>query len=66
MLSFVADFVSAQQANEVTSTDGNLTSSVLTVSNGGTYSPKNVLAIWIKDANGTFVISRKVMANQRK
>ncbi len=35
------------------STDGTVTFSVLTVSNGATYSPKNVLAIWVKDAQGT-------------
>lgn len=48
------------------STDGTVTFTVLTVSNGATYSPKNVLAIWVKDSNGDFVISRKVMANVRK
>jgi flagellar hook assembly protein FlgD len=47
-------------------TEGTLTFSVKTVSNGGTYSPKNVLAIWIKDAAGNFVVSCKVMANARK
>lgn len=48
------------------STDGTVTFSVLTVSNGATYSPANVLAIWVKDAQGNFIISRKVMANNRK
>jgi len=52
-------------ANPV-STDGTVTFTVLTISNGATYSPKNVLAIWIKDSNGNFVISRKVMASARK
>ncbi len=47
-------------------TPGNLTFTVKTVTNNSTYSPKNVLAIWIKDAQGTFVVSRKVMANARK
>jgi len=46
--------------------EGTLTFTVKTISNGATYSPKNVLAIWIKDASGNFVISRKVMANSRK
>lgn len=49
-----------------TPVEGTLTFTVKTVSNGGTYSPKNVLAIWIKDASGNFVNSRKVMANTRK
>ncbi len=48
------------------STDGTVTFSVLTVTNGATYSPKNVLAIWVKNAQGNFVISRKVMAANRK
>lgn len=56
----------AQNEKEIAATDGTLTFTAKTVSNGATYSPKNVLAIWIKDANGNFVISRKVMANNRK
>ncbi len=47
-------------------TPGTLTFTVKTVTNNSTYSPRNVLAIWIKDAGGTFVVSRKVMANTRK
>jgi len=47
-------------------TPGTLTFTVKTVTNNSTYSPKNVLAIWIKDAQGNFVVSRKVMANARK
>lgn len=53
-------------ANAALSTDGTVTFTVLTVSNGATYSPKNVLAIWVKDEQGNFIISRKVMANNRK
>lgn len=66
MFAFTTTLISAQESENTSSTDGNLTFSVKTVSNGATYSPKNVLAIWIKDASGSFVISRKVMANQRK
>ncbi|NTW24272.1 MAG: DUF2271 domain-containing protein [Lentimicrobium sp.] len=47
-------------------TDGTLTFTVRTLSNNATYSPRNVLAIWIKDAQGNFIISRKVMAANRK
>jgi flagellar hook assembly protein FlgD len=47
-------------------TPGALTFTVKTITNNSTYSPKNVLAIWIKDAQGNFVVSRKVMANTRK
>lgn len=47
-------------------TDGNVVFSVLTVSNGAAYSPSHVLAIWVKDELGNFVISRKVMANNQK
>jgi hypothetical protein len=66
LIVFTTTFIKAQESQNISSTDGNLTFSVKTVSNGATYSPKNVLAIWIKDATGNFVISRKVMANQRK
>jgi flagellar hook assembly protein FlgD len=47
-------------------TPGTLTFTVKSITNNTTYSPKNVLAIWIKDAQGNFVVSRKVMANSRK
>ena len=66
LIVFTTTLIKAQESQNISSTDGNLTFSVKTVSNGATYSPKNVLAIWIKDATGNFVISRKVMANQRK
>ncbi len=52
--------------NQLGVTPGTLTFTVKTVTNNTTYSPKNVLAIWIKDSQGHFVISRKVMANSRK
>ncbi|KAF0203770.1 MAG: hypothetical protein FD170_843 [Bacteroidetes bacterium] len=47
-------------------TDGSLSFSVLTVTNNAAYSPRNVLAIWVKDSQGNFVVSRKVMAGVRK
>jgi flagellar hook assembly protein FlgD len=47
-------------------TPGNLTFTVKSITNNSTYSPKNAIAIWIKDAQGNFVVSRKVMANSRK
>lgn len=46
-------------------TQGEMTFSVRTVTDGGKYSPKHVLALWVEDAKG-FVITRKVMANKRK
>ena len=52
--------------NQLGITPGKLTFTVKTVTNNSTYSPKNVFAIWIKDAQGNFVVSRKVMANNRK
>lgn len=52
------------QTNQ-TSTSGEVTFTVRTVTENGTYSPKHVLAIWVEDANG-FVKSRLVRANQRK
>jgi len=59
-------FISGQEQLSSPATDGNVTFQVTTVSDGGTYSPRHVFAIWIKDAQGNFVISRKVMANNRK
>jgi hypothetical protein len=47
-------------------TDANMSFNVSTVSIGGNYSPRHVLAIWIKDSEGNFVISRKVLAASRK
>lgn len=44
---------------------GELTFTVRTVTQNGTYAPKNVFVIWIEDADG-FVKTRKAMANQRK
>lgn len=46
-------------------TAGTVTFSVTTSSNGGQYSPKNIVAIWIKNSSGTFVKTLKVMAAQR-
>lgn len=46
-------------------TAGTVTFSVTTASNGGQYSPKNIVAIWIKNSSGTFVKTLKVMAAQR-
>lgn len=45
---------------------GTLTVSVLTVSPGGGYSPRNVVAIWIETNAGVFVKSLLVYANARK
>jgi flagellar hook assembly protein FlgD len=56
----------AQVSDQNEFTDGSLSFSVLTVTNNAAYSPRNVLAIWVKDSQGNFVISRKVMAGVRK
>jgi len=42
-----------------------VTFNVTTATDNGSFSPKHVLAIWVKDANGNFVKSLKVMANTR-
>ena len=47
-------------------TTGTMTFTLKTISNNSGYSPKHVLAIWIKDSQGNFVKSCKVMANSRK
>jgi len=49
-----------------TNSTGTLSVSVLTVSLGGQYSPKNVVAIWIETNAGVFVKSLLVYANARK
>lgn len=46
-------------------TPGSVTFTVTTVSNGGAFSPKHVLAIWIKNSSGTFVRTLKRQAVQR-
>ncbi len=60
ILLFTTTCLSAQ------STTGTATFTVKTISNNTGYSPKHVLAIWIKDSQGNFVKSCKVMANTRK
>lgn len=57
--------VIAQKSTE-SYTAGSLTFTITSVTNNTTYSPKNCLAIWIKDSQGNFVVSRKVMAASRK
>jgi len=46
-------------------TAGTATFTVTNISNGGAYSPKNIIAIWIKNSSGTFIRTMKVMAQQR-
>lgn len=58
--------LNAQQNKTTGTTSGVLTFTVRTVSNQTGYSPKHVLSIWVKDSVGSFVISRKVMANTRR
>lgn len=52
--------------SEETSAWGSLTFSITTSSNNGTYAPKHVLAIWIRDANDNFIKTRKLRGNNRK
>jgi len=59
-------FSQLNQVSGQTNTDGTVSFSVSTTSIGGNYSPRHVLAIWIKDSEGNFVISRKVLAASRK
>lgn len=62
---FITGFNNPEIKNDKTTSGGELTFTVRTVTANGTYSPKHVLAIWIEDADG-FVKTRKAMANQRK
>lgn len=43
-------------------TDGSATFQVTTVTAGGTYAPRNVMAIWVTDANSNFVKTLKRQA----
>ena len=47
-------------------TAGTLTVSVATSSTGGNYAPKNVVAIWVEDAQGNFVKTLLAYAANRK
>lgn len=66
-LTLFAFSVYSQKNNEqvLTNTAGELTFTVRTVTQNGTYAPRHVLAIWIEDANG-FVKTRLLRAVQRK
>ncbi len=68
VITMISPFATKAQEtdNNTGITPGTLTFTVKSITNNSTYSPKNVLAIWIKDAQGNFVVSRKVMANSRK
>lgn len=57
--------LSAETDQTKAASSGELTFTIRTVTAGGNYSPKHVLAIWVEDVNG-FVKTRKAMANQRK
>jgi len=66
LLVFYTTCLSQSFRSNLAITPGTLTFTVKTITNNTTYSPRNVIAIWIKDAQGNFVVSRKVMANKRK
>lgn len=70
MISFTLLLTSFSVVNDNASesrdnTPGTVSFTVKTVSAGGTYAPKHVLAIWV-ERDGEFVKTRKAMANQRK
>jgi len=54
-----ASLISAQ-------TTGTLSVSVATSSTGGTYAPRNILAIWVEDSSGKFVKTLLAYADKRK
>lgn len=51
--------------NTYAQTAGTVTFTVTNVSDGGKYSPKNIIAIWIKNSSGNFIRTLKVMGQQR-
>jgi len=60
-----SSFTEKKQASKSGATAGTVSFTVKTVSAGGNYAPKHVLAIWI-EKDGVFVKTSKAMANQRK
>ena len=46
-------------------TSGTLTFTATTINQFGTYQPKNIMAIWVTNASGTFIKTLKKMAGQR-
>ena len=60
-----ASFTGKDNTKSTLISGGELTFTVRTVTQNGTYAPKNVFVIWIEDADG-FVKTRKLRANQRK
>lgn len=64
LITLLASFSPKEKSTQST-TGGEMTFTVRTVTDNGNYSPRHVLAIWIEDANG-FVKTRKAMANSRK
>jgi PKD repeat protein len=61
----ISSFTQKERIQTRENTPGTVTFSVTTQSQGGSYAPKHVLAIWVEH-NGEFVKTRKAMANQRK
>lgn len=47
-------------------TDGNVSFTVKTVTYDGDRSPKNIVAIWVEDNDGNFIITRLLRADERK
>ena len=60
-----SSFTEKKQTSKNGATAGTVSFTVKTVSAGGNYAPKHVLAIWI-EKDGVFVKTSKAMANQRK
>lgn len=61
----ISSFTGKEKIQTRENTAGVVTFSVTTQSQGGSYAPRHVLAIWVEH-NGDFVKTRKAMANQRK
>ena len=53
------------ETQEKAASGGEMTFTIRTVTSGGNFSPRHVLAIWVEDSDG-FIKTRKAMANQRK
>jgi len=67
LLSLFVSLVSFSQENvTAASTSGTLTVSVTTTTYGGSYAPKNVVAIWVTNSSGTYVKTLAAYCAARK
>ena len=63
---FIVLVLSSFVSDESVATDGNVSFTMKTVTYNGDRSPKNIVAIWVEDKDGTFIKTRLLQADKRK